>query len=75
MTYEECHAAGMTQAETARQRGVSREAVRQYADRHNIKFAKGRQRGVPHEGHDSMTDAAEVEGVTPQAVWNRVNRE
>jgi predicted transcriptional regulator len=73
MTYEECCAEGMTQAETARARGVSREAVRQYADKHSLSFPKGRNRGVPHNGHESYTAAAAAEGITPQAVWNREN--
>lgn len=42
MAYEECAAKGMTQAETARKRGVSREAVRLYANRHGLQFSDGK---------------------------------
>ncbi len=75
MTYEECAEAGLSQAETARKMGVSREAVRQYAKRHGIDFAPSRQRGVPYGDHPSMSAAARAEGVTAQAVFNRVKRQ
>jgi predicted DNA-binding protein YlxM (UPF0122 family) len=74
MTYEDCAAAGLSQAETARRMNVSREAVRQYAKRHSLDFQTARQRGVPYAGHDSMSEAARAEGVTPQAIFNRVVR-
>lgn len=73
-TYEWCAEAGLTQAETARLMKVSREAVRQYADRHGIVFEKGRQRGVKYDGFESYTDAGKSEHITGQAIWNRVNR-
>ena len=74
MTYESCAEIGMSQAETARFLGVSREAVRQYANRHRLAFSKGRNRGVPYHQFESQTDAGRAEGITGQAIWNRVNR-
>lgn len=68
LTYEDCANKGLTQAETARVIGVSREAVRQYAKRHNLKFAQGRQRGVPVGRFETMTEAAKAWQVSPQAV-------
>lgn len=68
MTYEDCANKGLTQAETARALGVSREAVRSYAKRHNLKFTQGRQRGVPVGRFETMTEAARAWEVSPQAV-------
>jgi ribosomal protein S14 len=68
LNYEACAKEGFTQAETARVLGVSREAVRQHANRYGLTFKQGRQRGVPVLGYDTMTLAAESLYVSPQAV-------
>lgn len=39
--YDACIAEGLTQAQTARRLGVTREAVRLYAARHNLTFRSG----------------------------------
>lgn len=41
MTWEECCAAGMSQAEAARARGMSKSAAGEYAKRHGLVFADG----------------------------------
>ena len=43
MTVEECAAAGMSQAETARFHGIHKSSVSIYAKRHGLKFADGRK--------------------------------
>ena len=41
-TYEECAAAGMSQAEAARARGAGRSAASLYSKMHNLQFKNGR---------------------------------
>ena len=72
--YEQCAIAGFSQAETARKLGVSREAVRQAAQRYELTFKKGRQRGVQVGRFDTMTKAATALNTTPQAVSQAIKR-
>lgn len=58
----------MTQAETARHLNVSREAVRQAANRYAIHFTPDKIRGIPIGKFASMSEAARAWGVTPQGV-------
>ncbi len=74
MTYEDCYEAGMTQAQTAQQLGVSRQAVSKYAKRHNLDFRADKQRGKPVGNYRSMSEAARAEGITPQAIRQRLER-
>lgn len=74
MNYEQCSKAGMTQAQTAKELGVSRQAVSQYAKANGLSFARGVNRGIPYGDYESISAAARGEGVTPQAVWQRVKR-
>jgi predicted transcriptional regulator len=74
LNYEACAKEGFTQAETARVLGVSREAVRQHANRYGLTFKQGRQRGVPVLRYDTMTLYAESLGVSPQAVSQAYKR-
>lgn len=77
MTYDECLAAGMTQAETAKARGVGVNAVSVWAVRHGKTFAPGHPlkpvsiRGVTYP---SRTAAAKAFGVTPGAITNAEQR-
>nr|WP_321525831.1 hypothetical protein [uncultured Cohaesibacter sp.] len=72
-TYEDCAAAGLTQAETARMLGVTPTAVFRYAERHSLAFILHRTRGVPYSGYKSYAEAARAEGISRQAVWERAN--
>lgn len=80
-TYEECAAAGMSKAETARHRGVTPAAVTRYAQKHGLKFrrafddtARVRQyRECAAKGMTQAETAREL-GVDPTAVCNMAKR-
>jgi len=53
-TYHECLNAGMSQAETARARGVSTTAVHQWQERHGVEFR--REKGLPSTATKQQRD-------------------
>ena len=72
--YERCAEAGMSQAMAARHLGVSREAVRLAANRYEIYFKRGRQRGVSVGRFDTMTKAAAAFNTSVQAVSQAIKQ-
>jgi len=53
-TYHECLNAGMSQAETARARGVSTTAVHKWQNRHGVEFR--REKGLPSTASKQQRD-------------------
>lgn len=60
--YRECSAKGLTEAETARELGVSREAVRQIKIRHKMPFytERGVRRGAVIDAHSKGLSTEEI---------------
>jgi uncharacterized protein YjcR len=53
-TYHQCLNAGMSQAETARARGVSSTAVHKWQNRHGVEFQ--REKGLPSTASKQQRD-------------------